>query len=165
MLKLLSDENIFPSTLELLRCHGLDVKDIKEMKLCGINDKEVMELARREDRPLITLDMHFSNIFLFPPSECPGIIVVRVRPAVPSKVDLYGSYAKGCPKEYSDIDLAVISPAFGNDIIEEGVMLMLAFQDVSIMIEPKVYSREDYESAEPGTFLHDEITKKGIQIC
>jgi predicted nuclease of predicted toxin-antitoxin system len=53
MLKLLSDENIFPSTLELLRCHGLDVKDIKEMKLCGINDKEVMELARREDRLLI----------------------------------------------------------------------------------------------------------------
>jgi predicted nucleotidyltransferase len=80
-------------------------------------------------------------------------------------VFLYGSYAKGCPKEYSDIDLAVISPAFGNDIIEEGVMLMLAFQDVSIMIEPKVYSREDYESAEPGTFLHDEIIKKGIQIC
>jgi predicted nuclease of predicted toxin-antitoxin system len=87
MLKLLSDENIFPSTLGLLRCHGLDVNDIKEMKLCGINDKEVMELARREDRLLITLDMHFSNIFLFPPSECPGIIVVRVRPTIPSKVD------------------------------------------------------------------------------
>lgn len=87
MLRLLSDENIFPSTLALLRSHGLDIKDIKEMKLWGINDKKVMELARREDRLLITLDMHFSNVFLFPPSECPGIIVVRVRPAVPSKVD------------------------------------------------------------------------------
>jgi predicted nuclease of predicted toxin-antitoxin system len=46
-----------------------------------------MELARGEDRLLITLDMHFSNVFLFPPSECPGIIVIRARPAVPSKVD------------------------------------------------------------------------------
>jgi predicted nuclease of predicted toxin-antitoxin system len=87
MLKLLLDENLYPSTLNLLRCYGFDVKDIKEMKLCGINDNEVMELAQREDRLLITLDMHFSNIFLYPPSECPGIIVVRVRPAVPSKVD------------------------------------------------------------------------------
>jgi predicted nuclease of predicted toxin-antitoxin system len=75
MLKLLSDENIFPSTLELLRCHGLDVKDIKEMKLCGINDKEVMDLARRQDRLLITLDMHFSNIFLFPPQNALALLL------------------------------------------------------------------------------------------
>ena len=80
-------------------------------------------------------------------------------------VFLYGSYAKGCPKEYSDIDLEVISPVFGNDIIEEGVMLMLAFQDVSIMVEPRAYSREKYEAAEHGTFLHDEVIKKGIRIC
>jgi predicted nucleotidyltransferase len=80
-------------------------------------------------------------------------------------VYLFGSYAKGCPRQYSDIDIAVVSPNYGNDIIGEGVALMEAFQDVSLMIEPKVYSREDYESAEPGTFLHDEIIKKGIRIC
>jgi hypothetical protein len=41
-LRYLADENIFPSTLALLRSQGLDVKDIKEMKLCGISDKKVM---------------------------------------------------------------------------------------------------------------------------
>ncbi len=80
-------------------------------------------------------------------------------------VYLFGSYAKGCPRQYSDIDVAVVSPSYGNDIIGEGVALMEAFQDVSLLIEPKVYSREDYESAGPGTFLHDEILKKGIRIC
>lgn len=29
-----------------------------------------------------------------------------------SQVILYGSHAKGNPKEYSDIDVAVVSPAF-----------------------------------------------------
>jgi predicted nucleotidyltransferase len=80
-------------------------------------------------------------------------------------VFLYGSYAKGCPKEYSDIDLAVISPAFGKDIIGEGVALIEAFREVSSLVESRAYSREKYESAEPGTFLHDEIIKKGIRIC
>jgi predicted nucleotidyltransferase len=80
-------------------------------------------------------------------------------------VYLFGSYAKGSPKQYSDIDIAVVSPSYGNDIIAEGVALMEAFQDVSLLIEPKTYSREDYEAAEPGTFLHDEIIKKGIRIC
>ena len=80
-------------------------------------------------------------------------------------VFLYGSYAKSCPKEYSDIDIAVISPAFGKDIIGEGVALIEAFRDVSLLVGPRAYSREKYEAAEPGTFLHDEVIKKGIRIC
>lgn len=87
MLKLLADENIFPSTVSLLRSYGLDVKDIKEINLCGISDKKVIELARHEGRVLITLDMHFANVYLFPPWEYPGIIVVRTKPSVPSNVN------------------------------------------------------------------------------
>jgi hypothetical protein len=71
---------------------------------------------------------------------------------------------KYLPKEYSDIDLIVVSPAFGKDIIGEGVALIEAFRDVSLLVEPRAYSREKYEAAEPGTFLHDEVIKKGIRI-
>ncbi|MHB1418270.1 MAG: DUF5615 family PIN-like protein, partial [Bacillota bacterium] len=84
----LADENIFPSTLQLIRSKGHDVLDIKEANFYGITDAEVIQLARKEDRVLLTLDMHFTNIFLFPPSQTPGIIVVRIKPAIPAKVDV-----------------------------------------------------------------------------
>lgn len=87
MLKFLTDENIFPSTLQILRSYNLDVMDIKELGLTGISDREIIDLAKREGRILVSLDLHFANIFLFPPAECPGIIVIRIKPAVPAKVD------------------------------------------------------------------------------
>ncbi|MDA8339707.1 MAG: nucleotidyltransferase domain-containing protein [Nitrospiraceae bacterium] len=44
-----------------------------------------------------------------------------------SQVILYGSYAKGHPKEYSDIDLAVVSPTFQKlDIFERQLLLSKA---------------------------------------
>ncbi len=64
----------------------------------------------------------------------------------------------------SDIDLVVVSPDFGKDIIGEGVMLMNAFEDVSAAVEPIAYSRKDYAEAEPGTFLYEEVIKQGIRI-
>jgi predicted nuclease of predicted toxin-antitoxin system len=70
MLRFLADENIFPSTLQLIRSKGHDVLDIKEANFNGITDAEVIELARKEDRVLLTLDMHFTNIFL--PFSNPG---------------------------------------------------------------------------------------------
>ena len=36
-----------------------------------------------------------------------------------SQVILFGSYAKGKQKDYSDIDLAVVSPDFGKDTHKE----------------------------------------------
>jgi len=87
MLRFLADENIFPSTLQIIRSKGYDVLGIKEINFSGITDAEVIQLAQKEDRVLLTLDRHFTNIFLFPPSQTPGIVVVRVKPAVPAKVD------------------------------------------------------------------------------
>lgn len=87
MARFLCDENIFPSTLKLLRSRGFDAKDVKELGLSGMTDRKLFDLAKDEDRILLTLDLHFSNISLFPPSECPGIVIIRVKPAVPSRVD------------------------------------------------------------------------------
>lgn len=87
MLKFLTDENVFPSTLHILRSHNFDVKDIKELGLTGISDQAVMDLAKKEGRIIVSLDLHFANVSLFPLVECPGIIVIRVKPAIPPKVD------------------------------------------------------------------------------
>ncbi|PIV20231.1 MAG: nucleotidyltransferase [Deltaproteobacteria bacterium CG03_land_8_20_14_0_80_45_14] len=54
-----------------------------------------------------------------------------------SQIILYGSYAKGKPKEYSDIDIAVVSPAFKKlDIFERQEILSKAHHQFGEPIEP-----------------------------
>jgi hypothetical protein len=54
-----------------------------------------------------------------------------------SQVILFGSYAKGKPKEYSDIDLAVVSPTFHKlDIFERQLILSKAHHKFGEPIEP-----------------------------
>ncbi len=77
---------------------------------------------------------------------------------------LFGSYAKGNPKPYSDIDVAVISPSFGNNFIDETILLMEAFEETGLMVEPHVFSREEYQQATEGTFLYNEVIQKGILL-
>jgi predicted nucleotidyltransferase len=54
-----------------------------------------------------------------------------------SQVILYGSYAKGTQMEYSDIDVAVISPAFAKlDIFERQEILSRAHHKFHVPLEP-----------------------------
>ncbi|MBW1775017.1 MAG: nucleotidyltransferase domain-containing protein [Deltaproteobacteria bacterium] len=47
------------------------------------------------------------------------------------KVVLYGSHAKGIAGTWSDIDLAVVSPDFSEDLFEERIRLMKLALNVS----------------------------------
>jgi len=76
-------------------------------------------------------------------------------------VILYGSYAHGNPREWSDIDLAVISPDF------EGVKMPERQRTISRLtferclgIEPIGYSSSEYHSPGPHSFL-GEIIRTG----
>jgi hypothetical protein len=54
-----------------------------------------------------------------------------------SQIILYGSYAKGKPKEYSDIDIAVVSPTFEKlDIFKRQEVLSVAHHGFDEPIEP-----------------------------
>ena len=54
-----------------------------------------------------------------------------------SQIILYGSYAKGKPKEYSDIDIAVVSPTFEKlDIFKRQEVLSIAHHGFDEPIEP-----------------------------
>ncbi len=65
----------------MLRNLGHDVKDIKEMCLYGESDENIISLAQRENRILVTLDQDFGNIIVYPPEKYPGIIVLKVHPS------------------------------------------------------------------------------------
>jgi predicted nucleotidyltransferase len=54
-----------------------------------------------------------------------------------SQIILYGSYAKGKPKDYSDIDIAVVSPSFEKlDIFKRQEILSIAHHGFDEPIEP-----------------------------
>ncbi len=77
------------------------------------------------------------------------------------KVFLYGSHAKGIAGEWSDIDLAVVSPDFSEDLFEERIRLMKLSLGIDKRIEPSPFRPEDFNENNP---LVNEINKSGIEI-
>jgi len=77
------------------------------------------------------------------------------------KVFLYGSYAKGVAGKWSDIDLAIISPDFSEDLFDERIRLMKLALSVDNRIEPSPFRPEDFEENNP---LVSEIYRSGIAI-
>ncbi|MFA6990368.1 MAG: nucleotidyltransferase domain-containing protein [Candidatus Gastranaerophilaceae bacterium] len=79
-------------------------------------------------------------------------------------VFLFGSYALNKANEDSDIDVAVISPDFGKDFFDECVFLKEISEKIDFDISPRAYSLEEYQKAQEGDFLYQEIIKKGKLI-
>ncbi|MBU1148148.1 MAG: nucleotidyltransferase domain-containing protein [Candidatus Omnitrophica bacterium] len=74
---------------------------------------------------------------------------------------IYGSHSKGNANVWSDIDVAVISPDFSDDLFEERLKLMKMASIIDDRIEPHLFRVEDFESSNP---LASEIQKHGILI-
>lgn len=64
--------------------------------------------------------------------------------AHPTKIIIFGSYARGDADEGSDLDLLVIEPFVANKR-EEMVRLRLAIGDVGIGVDILVYSEKEVE--------------------
>lgn len=76
-------------------------------------------------------------------------------------VYLYGSYAKGVATEWSDIDVAVVSNDFSDDLFEERVTLMHIAARIDDRIEPYPFLEDTFAGNNP---LENEIQKHGIRI-
>jgi uncharacterized protein len=76
------------------------------------------------------------------------------------KVILYGSYAKGTAKEYSDIDVAVVVDKIEGDFLEAETRLFNLTHDIETSIEPVLF--EDGDTDTGGFF--EEIQKTGEVI-
>jgi predicted nucleotidyltransferase len=74
---------------------------------------------------------------------------------------LFGSHAKGTSNQWSDIDLAIISPDFSDDLYDERLTLMRLAVDIDDRIEPKPFRPEMFTPMEP---LVDEIQKHGLKL-
>ena len=84
------DENLGLRGRQLLADAGHDVATVSEQGLTSAPDEELIAVCRRERRCLVTLDLDFSNPFVFPPVDYAGIAVIRL-PRWPSPDDLYAA--------------------------------------------------------------------------
>ncbi|OGV67207.1 MAG: hypothetical protein A3K19_26185 [Lentisphaerae bacterium RIFOXYB12_FULL_65_16] len=81
------DENLGTCAAALCREAGFDVATVHGQGLSGASDRELIKVCQSENRCLVTLDLDFSNPFLFNPREHAGIAVLRP-PRNPAKDDL-----------------------------------------------------------------------------
>lgn len=71
------DENLPVAAADVLRHAGFDALTIFDQKMIGESDPYVASVCQAERRALITLDLDFSDIRTYPPSDFAGIIVLR----------------------------------------------------------------------------------------
>jgi len=75
---------------------------------------------------------------------------------------LFGSSARGTAHEWSDIDVAVVGPAFGKDPIDETVRLSLIASPIDPAFSPVAMRPEDLEDRYSS--IGTAIRKEGIEI-
>jgi predicted nuclease of predicted toxin-antitoxin system len=78
-LKILTDENISPRVVSVLRGKGLDVIDVKEKGWQGSADRFLMAAAWEENRFILTHDSDFGTLAINEGVPCYGIIYLRLK--------------------------------------------------------------------------------------
>ena len=83
MLRFLTDENVAISVKKALRQAKFFVKDVKEEKMFGVSDSEIITLAKKERRVIITHDKDFLE---YPQNLHRGVCLLRFSNQSPKNV-------------------------------------------------------------------------------
>jgi len=101
-------------------------------------------------------------------NDTPDRLIVRYHQALRDagipveKLILFGSYARGTARQWSDIDLCVVSQTFGKNRHDERIVLMGLTHKIDPMIEPHPYNSKDLQ--DPYDPIAAEIRKYGKVI-
>jgi len=80
------------------------------------------------------------------------------------RVILFGSHASGHPEEWSDVDIAVISPRFeALSLLERYEQLGLANRNLQVPLDIVGFSPSQITQCEPESFLA-EILRTGVEV-
>lgn len=85
MIKLLADENVPVEAVETLKSRGLDILSITAFSQ-GLNYREVLDIANRENRILVTFDKDFGELVVKEKIKVKGLIMLRFTPKSPREV-------------------------------------------------------------------------------
>jgi predicted nuclease of predicted toxin-antitoxin system len=76
-MSILVDHCVPRQYLRLLQEWGYEASALREHLPPDTDDESVLELAQTLDGALLTIDMDFANIKIYPPQDYQGIIVMR----------------------------------------------------------------------------------------
>lgn len=74
---LMTDENIHPDVVAYLRSQGCEVFDVKERKLFGASDVDLIQQAYTEQRVILTHDSDFGTLAIAAQKPIYGIVYLR----------------------------------------------------------------------------------------
>jgi predicted nucleotidyltransferase len=74
---------------------------------------------------------------------------------------LYGSQVTGSARPWSDIDVAVVSADFSDDLFQERVTLMEWAAGIDDRIEPQPFTPDRFGPNDP---LASEISRRGVRL-
>ncbi len=77
-MRFLLDANMPRSAAVMLRQHGHEAFDVRDIKLGGADDTRIAAHAKANGLVLVTRDFDFSDIRNYPPAEFAGIIVLQL---------------------------------------------------------------------------------------
>jgi predicted nuclease of predicted toxin-antitoxin system len=114
-MRLLANENFPLKSVHVLRAAGFDVK-VVGVEFPGIADQEVMEVAIREERTILTFDRHYGELIFREGYRPPlGVIYLRWQRFGPEDP---GRYLAGLLKD-TDIDFAHALTVIDEDTIRQ----------------------------------------------
>ena len=88
------------------------------------------------------------------------LAIVRARLRIDAAY-LYGSQATGSARPWSDIDVAVISPDFSNDLFQARIALMQWAATIDDRLEPQPFTPDRFGPNDP---LASEISHNGVRL-
>jgi predicted nuclease of predicted toxin-antitoxin system len=72
----LMDADLPQSAADVMRRHGYDAVDVRDIRLRHADDSEIVSYAQREQQCLAIGDFDFANIRNYPPQQYTGIVVL-----------------------------------------------------------------------------------------
>jgi len=78
MLKFIADVNVEKTLVDFLKAQGFDIIWIPDYD-CKLNDDELLKLANKENRVLITNDKDFGELVFLQKKLTTGIILIRIK--------------------------------------------------------------------------------------
>ena len=75
---------------------------------------------------------------------------------------IYGSRVRGVATEWSDIDLAVVSPDFSSDLFHERIALLRLAAEIDDRIEAQPFTPQNFSSSDP---LAAQVRSTGVRVA
>jgi predicted nuclease of predicted toxin-antitoxin system len=73
----LVDASLPRATGAVIRAHGCQATDVRDIGLGTASDQDIADRARQHQLAIVTVDQDFGNVLMFPPAGYSGIVVIR----------------------------------------------------------------------------------------